>query len=157
MQKITPLWKGEPEKIYEGLPPSETMKHPTAPDVTVNTWFYRVLHPQGKDKARHKYLSAFAARNTMEVGYLLAAFFRYYAYQFDFRRFVVSLYSGGRLLEKDMMGEVHCWPVHVGLGIQDPFENFYNVGHVVKTAQFSRIRKECSRAFSLVADAGAER
>ena len=157
LQKITPLWKGEPEKIYEGIPPSENMKHPTAPDVTVNTWFYRVLQPHGKDKTRAKYLSAFAARNTMEVGYLLAGFFRYYAYQFDFRRFVVSLYPGGRLLEKDMMGELHCWPVHVGLGIQDPFENFYNVGHVVKTAQFYRIRKECARAFSLIADAGGER
>ena len=54
-----------------------------------------------------------------------------------------------------MMGEVHCWPVHVGLAIQDPFETFYNVGHVVKTAQFHRIKRECARAFSLIADAGS--
>ncbi|GMH70660.1 hypothetical protein TrLO_g7070, partial [Triparma laevis f. longispina] len=154
LQKIGSEWTGEPAKIYEmgRCTGREMLKHPTTANVNVNVYFYNDRDKNG----RVKHIPVLSAKNKIEVGYLLAGFFRYYAFQFDFRRFVVSLYTGGRLMEKDMMGEVHCWPVHVGLAIQDPFETFYNVGHVVKTAQFHRIKRECARAFSLIADAGSD-
>jgi len=89
----------------------------------------------------------------MSVGYLLAAFFQYWN-TFDYKKHVVSL-GGGRgapLLEKNAMGEEHCWPTHNGLAIQDPFENFYNVAHVVKNNGFARVREEISRAYTLVSE-----
>ena len=50
------------------------------------------------------------------------------------------------------MGEEHCWPTHNGLAIQDPFEYFYNVAHVVKNNGFATIREEISRAYTLIAN-----
>ena len=50
--------------------------------------------------------------------------------------------------------QVHCWPCHLGLAIQDPFETFYNVGHVVKLWQFHRIRREFARAYTVLVEGG---
>lgn len=59
---------------------------------------------------------------------------------------------GGPLLEKSAMGEEHCWPTHSGLAVQDPFEFFYNVAHVVKSNGFATVREEFSRAYTLVCE-----
>lgn len=85
------------------------------------------------------------------VGLLLTEFFRYYAFEFDYRKHVISVGMGG-VVDKTLKGEIDCWPVKNGLAIEDPFETFYDVGHVVKTKNHAHIRQEFALAYTKIAD-----
>jgi hypothetical protein len=82
LQKIGAGWKGEPAKIYENGGGRTMLQHPTTANVDVNVYFYNDRDKTG----RVKHIPSLSAKNKIEVGYLLAGFFRYYAFQFDFRR-----------------------------------------------------------------------
>jgi DNA polymerase sigma len=157
LQAMPPNWDGISEPQDPGATGGgtstasggkEDIVHPTEPDFVVNGYIYTP-----RNNAEGELLLGYCRRNSMSVGYLLASFFSYYN-DFDYKKYVVSL-GGGRgvpLLEKNAMGEEHCWPTHNGLAIQDPFEYFYNVAHVVKNNGFATIREEISRAYTLIAD-----
>ena len=49
-----------------------------------------------------------------------------------------------------MKGERDCWPQRAGLAIEDPFETFYDVGHVVKQKGFMTIQREFALAYSKI-------
>merc|ERR1711871_756890 len=149
LQGVPEGWNGDLNKIYEGDREGRKfyVKHPTEPDCKVNCYYYK---PRGEKE--RGWLRNFSSRNKDSSGTLLAGFFHYYGFEFDFRKYVVSL--SPQMVEKDLMGEIHCWPCHLGLAIQDPFEAFYNVGHVVKLWKFHSIRREFARAYSVLADGG---
>ena len=124
------------------------LRHPTEPNFTVNGYFY-----SPRNETMMKLLTGVGKRNTESVGSLLAGFFKYYAYEFDFRKHVISLNG---IIDKDLLGETHCWAVHNGLAIQDPFEAFYCISHVVKLPSFQRIRKEFAPAYAKIGSCDAK-
>ena len=87
------------------------------------------------------------------LGVLLASFFRYFAYEFDYKKCVVSLDTAhGQSKTKECKAEEDGWSLYKpGLAIEDPFEHFYDVAHVVKTSNFHHIQKEFALAYSKIA------
>ena len=109
------------------------VKHPVE-DRMVNTYFYE---PPNGDASL---LQRFAAQNTEGVGELLAGFFRYFGYEFDYAADAVSIKSDGPV-SKLIKAEEDCWPTHTRLSIEDPFESWYDVAHPVKLSRHEWIRK----------------
>ena len=101
LQGISDKWKGDINKIYEGdsSAKKDYVKHPTEPDTKVNCYYYK-----SKGQLEQGWLKKFCARNNNSAGGLLAGFFHYYGFDFDFRKHVISL--APQMLEKDLMGEV---------------------------------------------------
>jgi hypothetical protein len=62
---------------------------------------------------------------------LLAGFFRYFAAEFDCKHCIVSLRSGAAT-SKEVKAETDGWSSHTRLSIEDPFETWYDVAHVLK-------------------------
>mmetsp|Transcript_16883 Transcript_16883/g.33597 ORF Transcript_16883/g.33597 Transcript_16883/m.33597 type:complete len:1369 (+) Transcript_16883:220-4326(+) len=123
-------------------------KHPTEKDFMVNAYFYNPT-----DEGSMQSLQNDAQRNKESIGVLFAAFFRYYAIEFNYRQHVISINSPG-MVEKDFKAEVDCWPVRNNLSIEDPFETFYDVAHVVKTSKFHHIREEFALAYTKIVSSG---
>lgn len=82
---------------------------------------------------------------------LLIEFFRYYAYEFDFRHDIVSINNVVRVgadqfvskpISKTVQAEKYCWKLHDRLSIEDPFEPWYDVAHVIKPAKMIAMKKE---------------
>lgn len=83
-------------------------------------------------------LQQFAARNKTPVGALLMEFFRYYAWDVDYREHVVSVRSG-QLLRRDDKAEQDCWAANGRIAIEDPFETWYNVTHFLREAKHRQV------------------
>ena len=85
-------------------------------------------------------------------------FFQYYSWEFDYRSEVVSirtspsLYSNNNLsgasvtrlgrVTKARKCEESSWPSHSRLAVEDPFETFYDVAHVMRSSQWAHVRRE---------------
>jgi len=134
--------------------PRNMIPHPSDDsNFSVNTYFYRLTNQATLMNLRHKFPG-----NELSVAILLASFFRYYAYEFDYKKYVVSLHSTAThgLVERENKAENDCWKVHFqGLAIEDPFETFYDVAHVVKGGNFHQLRNEFALAYSKIVDAAA--
>ena len=121
----------------------------------VNTHFYRPSTPnEGAMLQMH-----FAGQD-LSLAILLASFFRYYAYEFDYKRYVVSLHSTSArgLMEREVKAELDGWRNYsAALTIEDPFETFYDVAHVLRGGYYHRIRREFAVAYSKIADAASGR
>ena len=149
LQWVDPRWAQNPTTPYQEnaakpKSPQTLVEHPTLENYVVNSYFYR----QGLDG-----LKAFCADNNgpSTIGVLLASFFHYFAYTFDYKKHVVSL--GKSLVEKEVKAEEDGWSVYKsGLAIEDPFELFYDVAHVVKANNFIHIKKEFALAYSKIAN-----
>ena len=149
LQLLSPAWSGDPKEQCDPERCREMLKHPTHPtqqDYMVNGYYYSPKN----DASMLAKLQSVGSANSETVGELLASFFKYYAFEFDYRQHVVSLDG---VIPKDLQGELHCWPVHNGLAIQDPFETFYNVAHVVKNNHFFKIRNEFALAYTKICKA----
>ena len=153
LQRLPPDWDGS----Y--LPPgtkSRVQPQPDTYEMELNpvdgtpckTYFY-----QPADEGMRRKLQAYGQNNKQSVAELLVGFFKYYAYDFDFRASVVSVQTGGPIT-KVSKAEIDGWPLHERLSIEDPFETSYDVGHVVKTAQMVHVHSELLRAYTLVCRAG---
>ncbi|KAJ1456847.1 hypothetical protein M885DRAFT_414579, partial [Pelagophyceae sp. CCMP2097] len=94
-------------------------------------------------------LRRIAARNTESVGALLAGFFRHFAWDFDFGADVVSVRLAAPL-PKCAKAEFECWAPHRRLAIEDPFETFYDVAHVLKHSKHQQVRLEFLRAHDIL-------
>lgn len=141
------------------------MTHPRVPDYAVNTYFCR----PPDEKSLRIIQQNFSGNNRTSVGILLASFFRYYAYEFDYKKYVVSLNysttttttninyptSTTRAVQKETKGETEGWKLYGSggcgiLSIEDPFETFYDVAHVLKLSSFHRIRREFAMAYTKI-------
>jgi DNA polymerase sigma len=142
------LQQGTPYQEHNALP-KNLMKHPLEDRASVNAYFYR------PNTAMLQNLQRLFPGQDLSLGILLASFFRYYAYEFDYKRFVVSLHStlSHGLVEREVKAELDGWRNYsAALTIEDPFETFYDVAHVLRGGYYHRIRREFAVAYSKIAD-----
>ena len=152
---MDPLWAQKPDGPYREIaakPKAQQcmVQHPTESKYYVNSYFYRTELDGLKQfcSENHNPQSA--------IGALFAAFFHYYAYDFDYKKHFVSLNKkhSSPPAEREVKAEEDGWSLYrQGLAIEDPFELFYDVAHVVKAANFHQIRKEFSLAYSKISNA----
>jgi terminal uridylyltransferase len=157
LQWLDPNWPKMPRGTpYRDSPtfPKTTMKHPMK-DTLVNTHFYKPN--TSNEKAM---LQMLFAGQDLSLAILLATFFRYYAYEFDYKRHVVSLHSTASrgVVEREIKAEVDGWRNYsAALAIEDPFELDYDVAHVLRGGYYHRIRREFAMAYTKIADAASGR
>jgi DNA polymerase sigma len=145
--------KGTPYRQITSLPNS-MMKHPMK-DTLVNTHFYK---PRSSDE--NVLLQIHFAGDDLSLAILLASFFRYYAYEFDYKRHVVSLHSTASrgIVEREVKAELDGWRNYsAALAIEDPFELDYDIAHVLRGGYYHRIRREFAMAYTKIADAASGR
>jgi len=152
LQWMNSLWPesppGTPYSEYRE-PPKLLMQHPRQENVNVNSYFYP-LNKANLEKLRKRFPG-----QDLSLAILLASFFRYYAYDFDYKRHVVSLNStnGHGIVEREVKAELDGWRNYsAALTIEDPFETFYDVAHVLRGGYYHRIRREFAVAYSKIAD-----
>lgn len=130
-------------------PPKHPVQHPREENVKVNSYFYHL------DEAKLKNLQQRFPGQDLSLAILLASFFRYYAYEFDYKRHVVSLNSTNiyGIVEREVKAELDGWRNYsAALTIEDPFETFYDVAHVLRGGYYHRIRREFAVAYTKIAD-----
>ena len=110
-----------------------------------DTYFYKP-----REISHQNLLSQFASKNKQSTAELLFEFFKYFAWEFDYRKSVVSIRRGFPISKLSKIEE-DCWLNHHRLSIEDPFEPWYDVAHVVKSSQMKLIRNEFVRAYTLIA------
>lgn len=152
LQRVDPSWAQNPAGPYREInekPQNQYCihQHPTEPNYLVNTYFYR------SELERLEQYHTIKSKSGPCLGVLLASFFRYFAYEFDYKKFVVALDTKhGEFKEKEIKAEDDGWSLYKpGLAIEDPFEHFYDVAHVVKTSNFHHIQQELALAYSKIA------
>jgi DNA polymerase sigma len=158
LQWMDPMWpnfpRGTPYRDVASLP-RNIIRHPMEEGKTVNSYFYRPSTPN--DKAL---LQMLFPDQDLSLAILLASFFRYYAFEFDYKRFVVSLHSTASrgLVEREVKAELDGWRHYsASLTVEDPFETFYDVAHVLRGGYYHRIRREFAVAYTKIADAASGR
>ena len=156
LQLVDPTWAQNPSSgPYREISAKPKHKdtivqHPTEPNYYVNSYFYR---------SGLKGLREFCSGNHNDyssMGVLLASFFHYYANEFDYKKHVVSLNTmhSAPLMEREIKAEEDGWSLfRQGLAIEDPFEQFYDIAHVVKASNFAHIHREFSLAYTKIVDA----
>ena len=140
---------GTPYKEHTNLP-MNLMPHPIEPDMVVNSYFYHIADQDAFQNLQRRFPS-----QDLSLSILLASFFRYYAYEFDYKKFVVSLQAtaSNGMIEREVKAELNGWKIFsTGLAIEDPFEIFYDVAHVLKGYNFHRMRNEFALAYTKIAD-----
>ncbi|KAJ2662886.1 hypothetical protein IWW48_001594 [Coemansia sp. RSA 1200] len=125
-------------------PPSRSLNalqsmHDEAPDLSFNDNIHA--------------LRGFGLANTESLGFLLYAFFRTYAYEFDYRHQVVSL-RHGCTLTKAQKGWDFGRPARI-FCIEEPFLTWLNLGHSANTTSVVGIRMELKRAFQILRNGGS--
>lgn len=99
---------------------------------TYNTYFYQPRDLQ--------LLNRYAKQNTMSVGELLVRFFWYYGFEFDYVHSVVTIRQRG-VLDREETCCDSMWKMNMQLCIEDPFENDYDVAHVITPASSALIQE----------------
>lgn len=152
LQWMDPRWPDSPPRTpYLELPakPKQLLIHPLDPTgFIVNTYFYRLNDPAALSRLQRRFPG-----QDLSLSILLASFFRYYAYEFDYKRHMVSLNATASkgMVDREAKAELDCWRAYgTGLSIEDPFETFYDVAHVVKGPNFHRIRNEFAMAYTKI-------
>ena len=149
LQRLPPTWGGTDVGPAASVPVKVLVKHPTE-GVECNTYFYSPV-PNKPDL-----LGQFSARNKQSTAELLIGFFHYYAWEFDYRKNVISIQSTASVT-KLFKAESNGWNQHDRISIEDPFEVWYDIAHVVKEKNFVLIRGEFLRAYSaFIRTVGAE-
>lgn len=145
LQSLPPNW--DPQKAVMDAPPIQIENHPVE-GCPCNTYFY----DPNKIVGGLQKLKKFCSSNKQTVGELFVDFFRYFAHDFDYRRDIVSIRrpQGSSHATKLSKMEYSCWGSHERLSVEDPFEVWYDVAHVLKSAQMTYIRAEFLRAYTLM-------
>jgi len=158
LQWMDPMWpnlpRGTPYRELSSLP-RRMINHPIEKEKKVNTHFFKPNTPN--DIAN---LQMLFPGQDLSLAILLASFFRYYAFEFDYKRYVVSLHSTSArgLVEREVKAELDGWRNYsAALTIEDPFETFYDVAHVLRGGYYHRIRREFAVAYTKIADAASGR
>jgi len=140
LQELPPDWP------QQSAIPTMLEPHPFEPGRAVDLYFHDPS-PTSLPELRTA-----AARNAQSIGDLVAGFFEYFAWGFDYRDHLVSVRRPATgPAKKSRKAEDHLWPPHSRLAVEDPFEPWYDVAHVVKPAKFALIRLEFMRAHHLLA------
>ena len=106
LQRIPSTWTGLSNDQIQGDRDGDGNRHNSSND---STYFYK---PEN-DPSKIALLSKFAAKNKESIGELLAAFFNFYAWQFDYNSDVVSIQSGKEKgISKIQKAESDGWPQH---------------------------------------------
>ncbi|KAG4305937.1 hypothetical protein PORY_000847 [Pneumocystis oryctolagi] len=94
-------------------------------------------------------LKSFGEKNTESLGGLLFAFFRRYAYEFDYDRYVISV-RHGHYLSKSAKG----WHLTQNnrLCVEEPFNTKRNLGNTADDITVKGLQIEFRRAFHLIAN-----
>ena len=118
-QELPPDWDGGPVPRNARRPqiPIESYQK-----TLYDTYFYCPKHLD--------LLCRYAKQNTMTVGELLLKFFYYYAFEFDYYHAVVSVRQRG-FLDREEKSWRCLWKMQMQLCIEDPFEDDYDVAHVI--------------------------
>lgn len=160
LQWVDPMWPNQPRgtpyrDLNSNSRPRQMMPHPREEDKTVNAYFYKPRTPNDTTVLQMHFPG-----QDLSLAILLASFFRYYAYEFDYKRYVVSLHSTSArgLVEREVKAELEGWRNYsAALTIEDPFETFYDVAHVLRGGYYHRIRREFAVAYTKIADAASGR
>jgi len=156
LQLVDPTWAQNPSvgpyREISAKPKNKDtiVQHPTEPNYYVNSYFY------GSGLEGLKEFCFGNHNDFSSMGVLLASFFHYYAYKFDYKKHVVSLNTmhSSPLMEREIKAEEDGWSLfRQGLAIEDPFEQFYDVAHVVKASNFAHIQREFSLAYTKIVGA----
>jgi DNA polymerase sigma len=142
--------------------PNATMKSTIVDGLDANnyecSYFDNVsTNPQGKEPK-------FITSNTDSVGELLAGFFRYYAFEFNFGRDVVTIRFtpdsareqhkegdvSSRYITKEEKGWTNYAEVRNAMCIEDPFETNFNVARTCTNEGLAQIQYELVRAYHLL-------
>lgn len=94
-------------------------------------------------------LSNYGKKNKQSLGELFFQFFRYYAHDLNYERYVISVREG-KLLSKDAKG----WHLlqNNRLCVEEPFNTSRNLGNTADDTSFRGVHIELRRAFKFVAD-----
>ena len=111
-----------------------------------NTYFFDPVAVAGGAET----VGRFCAKDPRSAGEILLAYFHFFAFEFDWRRQVVSIIDGAPVLKEEKARE-HGWRRHARLSIEDPFEIGYDVGHVLREETARRLRTELARAYYILA------
>lgn len=133
--------------------PRAIMPHPTEPSYMVNSHFLNVIDDSASTLLGNLQRYSELCLPPSSLGKLLASFFYYYAYQFDYKKHVVSLNATARRghVYREDKAEYDGWKVFgTSLGIEDPFEEFYDVAHVLTPMNFLRIKREFAHAYTKI-------
>ena len=154
LQWMDPTWLqspiGTPYRELDSQP-RNVIRHPMEPKAVVNTYYARFPDAESMKGLQERFPS-----QDLSLAVLLASFFHYYAYQFDFKKYVVSLHCTSRtgLVEREKKAEHHLWKGYAtSLAVEDPFETFYDVAHVMKGSNFHRLQNELAKAYTKIIDA----
>ena len=105
-----------PYREHQAMP-KNPMKHPLEDRAMINMYFYR-LTPVMRSNLQRLFPG-----HDLSLGILLASFFRYYAYEFDYKRHVVSLHSTitHGIVEREVKAELDGWRNYsAALTVEDP-------------------------------------
>jgi hypothetical protein len=95
-------------------------------------------------------LRGFGAKNKESLATLLFEFFRFYAHEFDYDKYALSIRMGKLLTKQEKK-----W--HIGsnnaLCVEEPFNTIRNLGNTADDTSFRGLHMELRRAFDLVAEA----
>ena len=109
LQKLPSDWAGQYQSNLGDVCAEKEFQVNQTDGSLCSTYFYK----PGNDAKKKELLATYAAKNKESVGELLAAFFDYYAWSFDFHRTVVSLQSGKeKAVSKIQKAEADGWPQH---------------------------------------------
>ena len=165
LQWMSPHWPfqdlGTPYQEMEVQPKNQftMMPHPSENSFLVNKYFCQLnddvlvtnirRHLDFHENQHHQ------SDSKLSVARILASFFYYYAYEFDYKKNVVSVQScfyGEN--EREAKSESDGWKSFGQiLCIEDPFETFYDVAHVLKPGSCNKIKKEFVLAYTKIATA----
>lgn len=96
-----------------------------------------------------KKLYGFGGKSKESLASLLFQFFRFYAHEFDYDKYVLSIRTGKLLIKTEKN-----W--HIGsnnkLCVEEPFNTIRNLGNTADDFSFRGLQEELQRAFRLIAD-----
>ena len=110
LQWMDPNWLKNPagQMPYSELDriPMQLMQHPLEEKMVVNTYYHRINHVQELSEIQKRFPS-----QDLSLAILLASFFRYYAFEFDYKRHVLSLHFTKKrgLVERELKDEINGW------------------------------------------------
>ena len=98
-------------------------------------------------------LSGYGEKNKSTLGELLFQFFRFYAHEFDYSTYVLSVRMGKLVTKRDKKWHL---AVNNQLCVEEPFNTGRNLGNTADDTAFRGIHLELRRAFDLVAQGNLE-
>ncbi|RYO95019.1 hypothetical protein DL764_007761 [Monosporascus ibericus] len=93
-------------------------------------------------------LRGYGDKNKATLGELLFQFFRFYAHEFDYSTYVLSVRLGKLVTKKDKKWHL---ALHNQLCIEEPFNINRNLGNTADDTAFRGLQLELRRAFDLIA------